>query len=158
MTAGTFSLYFFVYIGLTWAELKRERRDPRMKPVGHALAQLVPVYGYFRFRAHMRTLDELLEATGAKGRVDPGRSTIAYIAIGIFSFAASSSVTPTWLIFPSFALYGGLAAWHQRGLNEYYDRASSGSVGERVHWAEWVVLCLGTLFLVLAAVGTFLPA
>ena len=155
LTLGTFSLYFFVYLGVTWAELKRERRDPGMNPVGHVLAQLVPFYGYFRFHAHMRTVDELLEETGATERVDPLRSTIAYIIIGVFSLVAGLEQTPDWLIFPSMALYGALAVWHQRGLNAYYDRASGGTAVARVHWGEWTIIVLGMVLLLFAVLGTF---
>jgi hypothetical protein len=157
MAAGTFSVYFFVHLGLMWAEMKRARNDPSMNPVGHALAQLVPFYGWFRFHAHVRTLDEMLESAGSSHRLSAGLATATYIAIGVFSVIAGSSTTPTWLIFPSFATYGLFAAWRQRALNAYYDQISQGSIPERTHGFEWFVVLVGALLLALAALGTFAP-
>lgn len=158
LTAGTLSLYFFVHLGLMWAEMKRARADPSMNPVGHFFAQLVPVYGWVRFHAHVQTLDEMLESAGSSHRVSAGPATVIYIVISAFSVFAGSQLTPAWLIFPAYAAYGAFAAWRQRALNAYYDQVSQGAIPERVHVGEWVVMVLGGLLLVLAAIGTFLPA
>lgn len=158
LTAGTLSLYFFVHLGLMWAEMKRAREDASMNPVGHALSQFVPIYGWARFHAHVRTLNEMLETAGATQQLNAGSATIVYILITVFAFFAGSQLTPTWLIFPSYAAYGAFAAWRQRALNDYYDKISSGAIPTRVHWFEWVVIILGSLILILAAIGSFVPA
>ena len=88
LTAGTSSFYFFVHLGLMWAEMKRARQDPTMKPVGHALAQFVPFYGWFRFHAHIRALDEMLTAAGSPIRVSAGRATTMYVIIALFGLLA----------------------------------------------------------------------
>lgn len=158
LTAGTLSVYFFVHLGLMWSEMKRARQDPSMNPVRHALAQLVPFYGWFRFHAHVRTLDEMLESAGSSQRLSAGRATAMYIVISLFAVLAGTEATPDWMILPAYAAYGGFAAWRQRALNGYYDLASEGSVPERIHGFEWVVMVLGVLFLILVVLGLALPA
>lgn len=154
LATGTMSFYFFVHLGLMWAEMKRARKDPTMKPVGHALAQLVPFYGWFRFHAHVRTLDEMLTSAGSPIRVSAGRATTMFVIIGLFGLLAGSRTVPAWLVFPSFAAYGAFAAWRQRLLNRYYDQVSQGSIPERVHSVEWVVIVAGSLFFALSLVDT----
>jgi hypothetical protein len=158
LTAGTLSIYFFVHLGLMWAEMKRARQDPSMNPVAHALAQLVPFYGWFRFHAHVRTLDELLESAGSSQRLSAGRATVTYIIVSLFAVLAGSEATPDWMILPAYAAYGGFAAWRQRALNGYYDLASQNTVPERVHPVEWVIMIIGGLFLILVVIGLSLPA
>jgi len=155
LTVCTLSLYFFVHLGLMWAEMKRARRDPSMQPVGHALAQLVPFYGWFRFHAQVRTLDEMLLSVGSRDRVSAGRATAMYVVIALFALVAASQTSPVWLIFPSIAAYGVFAAWRQRLLNIYYDQSSQGAIPERVHPVEWVVMIVGCPFVALSAVGAF---
>lgn len=154
LTTGTSSFYFFVHLGLMWAEMKRAHRDPTMQPIGHALAQLVPFYGWFRFHAHVRTLDEMLTSAGSPIRVSAGRSTTMYVIVALFGLLAGSRTVPPWLIFPSFAAYGAFAAWRQRLLNRYYDQVSHGAIPERVHPVEWVVIVAGSLLLLISLVGT----
>lgn len=153
LTWGTSSFYFFVHLGLMWAEMKRARQDPKMRPLGHALAQFVPFYGWFRFHAHVRTLDEMLTAAGSPVRVSAGRATTMYVIIALFGLLAGSQAVPTWLVFPSFAAYAAFAAWRQRLLNLYYDEVSKGAVPERVHPVEWVFIVVGTALVSLSMIA-----
>ena len=157
LTAGTLSIYFFVHLGLMWSEMKRARSDPSMNPVGHAFAQFVPIYGWFRFHAHVRTLNEMLEESGSAQRVAAGWATAVYIGISAFAVIAGSEATADWLILPSYAAYGGFAAWRQQALNTYYDQVSQGTIPERVHGFEWVVMVIGCLILILVVLGLTLP-
>jgi len=154
LVMGTSSFYFFAHLGLMWAEMKRARQDPQMRPVGHALSQFVPVYGWFRFHAHVKTLDAMLTTAGSPIRVSAGRATTMYVIIAAFGLLAGSQVVPPWLVFPSFAAYGVFAAWRQRLLNKYYDQISQGAIPERVHPLEWVVIVLGSIFIAFALAGT----
>lgn len=153
LTFGTSSFYFFVHLGLMWAEMKRARQDPTMRPIGHAMAQFVPFYGWFRFHAHVRTLDEMLTSAGSPIRVSAGRATTMYVIIALFGLLAGSQTVPTWLVFPSFAAYAAFAAWRQRLLNVYYDTVSPGTIPERVHPFEWVVMVVGTALVGLSLVA-----
>lgn len=156
LTLGTLSIYFFVHLGLMWAEMKRARQDPRMQPVGHALAQFVPFYGWFRFHAHVRTLDEMLTAAGSSIRVSAGRATTMYLIIALFGLFAASRAVPTWVVFPSIAAYAAFAAWRQRLLNKYYDQVSSGTIPARVHPVEWVLIAAGSALIALSVLGTLI--
>jgi hypothetical protein len=157
LTASTLSIYFFVHLGLMWAEMKRARADPSMNPVGHFFAQFVPFYGWFRFHAHVWTLNDMLELAGSSLRVSPGWATAVYIVISAFAVLSGSPATPDWLIFPAYAAYGVFGAWRQRVLNAFYDQVSQGAIPERVYGLEWVVMVLGGLVLALAAIGIFFP-
>ena len=156
LTFGTSSFYFFVHLGLMWREMKRARQDPTMRPLGHALAQIVPFYGWFRFHAHVRTLDEMLTTAGSPIRVSAGRATTMYVIIVLFGLLTSAQLSPTWLIFPSFAAYGVFAAWRQRLLNLYYDRVAPGAIPERIHPAEWVFMVVGGILVTLSLLGVLL--
>ena len=156
LTFGTSSFYFFVHLGLMWREMKRARQDPTMRPLGHALAQIVPFYGWFRFHAHVRTLDEMLTTAGSSIRVSAGRATTMYVIIALFGLLAGSRVAPTWLVFPSFAAYGAFAAWRQRLLNLYYDQVAPGAIPERVHPVEWVFVVVGCILVTLSLLGVLL--
>src|SRR5206468_4575766 len=68
----TFGIYPVVWLGATWSEMKRELGESRMDPWGHALSQLVPIYGLFRVHAHYRKLNEMLERWDDRTRVHPG--------------------------------------------------------------------------------------
>lgn len=166
MTVGTLSLYFYIHRGLTWAELKRERSDPGMSPIGHAFAHIVPLFNYLRFLAHMTLLDELLTEAGSVVRVKPLATTFAYVATTVFYLIAGRPYIPMVFTFAAFALFGALAAWCQRGLNAYYDEIAGEddlegrpveSVPTRIHWAEWITIVLGTLLISLAMLGTIFP-
>jgi hypothetical protein len=125
-----------------------------MRPIGHALAQFVPFYGWFRFHAHVRTLDEMLTAAGSPIRVSAGRATTMYVIVALFGLFAGSQVVPTWLVFPSFAAYAAFAAWRQRLLNKYYDQVAPGAVPERVHPLEWTTMSVGCAIAALSLAGT----
>src|SRR5256886_5542298 len=143
MTAGTLSIYFFVHLGLMWAEMKRARSDQSMNPVGHVFAQFVPVYGWFRFHAHVRTLNEMLEESGSAQRVAAGWATAVYIGISAFAVFAGSEATADWLILPAYAAYGGVAPRREPTLHTYYDPGSPRAISERGPRLLWggVVNC-----------------
>jgi len=58
LTIFSLRLYWPVWFGQTWSELKRVVRDPGMNPVAHALSLFVPIYGLFRIGAHFRVMHE----------------------------------------------------------------------------------------------------
>jgi len=65
------NLYEVWWYGRSWWELQRARNDPSMRPVWHALAMYVPIYGLFRLHAHYRVLNETAAGAGATDRVSP---------------------------------------------------------------------------------------
>jgi hypothetical protein len=73
------NLYELWWFWRSWWELQRERKDPSMRPVWHALAMYVPIYGLFRLHAHYRVLNETAAAAGATDRVSPGLMVVLAI-------------------------------------------------------------------------------
>ena len=76
------NLYEIWWYGRSWWELQRARNDPSMRPVWHALAIYVPIYGLFRLHAHYRVLNETASGAGATDRVSPGLMVVLAVARG----------------------------------------------------------------------------
>jgi hypothetical protein len=157
----TLDLYGIVWIGLSWAELKRERNDPNMHPWWHALTLVVPFYGLFRIHAHFRTLNELLAGIGLTRRVPPGRAVIAIVvsaAIGRIGSLPMSPVATLVLLIVSGALFALPIALGQRSLNEYYGALPMENIPTNARWFEWVILAIGAALWFLIVLGSLAPA
>ncbi len=156
LTLFSLGLYYVWWFGATWAELKRERRDPTMRPVWHALTSIVPVYASFRTHAHFRALADL-----AKPHV-PGLSDGAAWATWIVSIewvvAVVSLVTQglfaVLLSLIGAALYA-VVIWRGQSDFNAYLRATGGEPRERAHTIEIIALVLSVLFAI-AWVGAVL--
>ena len=77
-------MYLPIWLGFTWAELKRETGDERMRPVGHAFSLFVPGYGYWQVHRHFRLIRDVLARAGGTAKVDPLSATLGvdYLIIG----------------------------------------------------------------------------
>lgn len=119
---ASFGVYVAFWVGLHWAEMKRELRDDRMYPVWHALAMLVPIYSFFRFHANFRVLNELLAQTRSGHRVRPLLAVATFVMVSILI-----SVPVEDLTIMTLNLVVGIAAvswviYHgQAGMNAYWD-------------------------------------
>ena len=74
----SFGLYWFYWMYRTWKQYRDhtgefwlEYRDDH-HPVWHGLTQLVPVYGWFRFYAHMRQYKALMVEGGVANNLNVG--------------------------------------------------------------------------------------
>lgn len=125
----TFNLYFWWWLGATWAEMKRERQDPTMRPFWHAVASIVPIYGYFKIHAHFETLKELLASRGLGSVAMEPDTAVGLSILGNVCWIASraaSAVSPFagLVLFACFA--GGVAipilivGRGQASLNAYW--------------------------------------
>lgn len=158
LTIVTFGLYTIVWFGVSWAEIKRERKDPQMHPFWHSLTLLVPVYSLFRMHAHFRVLNEIGSGRGLRPVFAPSTAVICWaISNGIdaVSFRAGDSL-PGLLDLSLGALSTLLSVvvivGGQRSLNNYWQSYSKGGqiIGIRnVHWGEWIVLAIGSPLLLL---------
>jgi hypothetical protein len=162
LSVATFDLYTFFWLYATWRELKHERQDDKMHPVWHALATLVPIYGYFRFHAHMRTIKELADERAVLSSLRPGVAVAVWIVTQTvnnltFRLTLQGLETPLWLDLITSLVLAWLLWWGQSTLNALWRAAPEGPTETRVHWLEWVVLVIGGLLWVLAAVGSVLP-
>ncbi|HAA94660.1 MAG TPA: hypothetical protein DCE26_03110 [Dehalococcoidia bacterium] len=59
----SFGLYIIYWFYLTWRQY-RDHTGNEAYPVWHALAFVIPIYGWFRAHAHMRSYNELIRGAG----------------------------------------------------------------------------------------------
>lgn len=150
----TFGIYGFWWLGYTWAQIKTEDGDPKKSPLWHALAMLVPIYGYFRFHAHMRAIAALNKSDEGVG-FTPTSMTLAWIVVNVMQAVAARLESAGWTTIVAIVLLGALLAWAQRGLNITWTSLPGGGVQRRVHPLQWLLLLgMGVVF-VLAALGAF---
>jgi hypothetical protein len=146
----TFNLYAFWWLGRTWSQLKQEDQDAGKRPVWHVLSMVVPIYGYFRFHAHMRTIVQIGATDEARSTLNPLAMTLAWFVITLLSATAARMPEPGWIgLLPGF-LSGALIGWAQHGLNTTWRSLPGGAVRGRVHVLHILLLFLGAALLVLA--------
>ena len=146
LTVATFNLYALWWLGRTWWQLKQEDGDKRKHPVWHALTALVPIYNYFRFHAHMRTIVQVGGTPEVKALIEPLPMTVAWIVINLLAGAVGTiPESPGWLIVLASVLCGALLGRAQHGLNTAWRGLPGGGVRARVHPLHIVLLSLGTL-------------
>lgn len=88
----SFGLYLFYWVYRTWDQY-REHTGANVYPVWHALAMLVPIYGWFRFYAHCKAYRDLMEERG----VPHDLKMAPILVILIIATAAWSPVPTQWL-------------------------------------------------------------
>ena len=143
---ATFNLYALWWLGRTWAQIKHEDGDPRKHPVWHALAVVVPIYGFFRFYAHMRAIVALGATAEARGVLNPVAMTVAWMAVNFLAGAASwLPEAPAWVSILASALGAALIGYAQSGLNIAWLSLPGGTVRARSHPLHWLLLILGVL-------------
>jgi len=158
LTFLTLDLYGIAWIGLSWAELKRERNDPNMHPWWHMLTLVVPFYGLFRIHAHFRTINELLASVGSSRRFAPGLAVLAIVVSAILGRTASlPSLSPS-TVFVLLIVSGVLFAWPiaqgQQSLNDYYGVLPMENIPTDVRRFEWLILAVGAVVWFLIALGS----
>lgn len=90
----SFGLYLFYWLYRTWDQY-REHTGANVYPVWHALAMLVPIYGWFRFYAHCKAYRDLMDTQGV-----PHNLNLTGIMVLLIVSAALWSPIPTvWLNF-----------------------------------------------------------
>jgi hypothetical protein len=156
LIVATFNLYALWWLGRTWWQLKQEDGDEGKRPLWHALAMLVPIYSWFRFHAHMRTIVGIAATPEARAVLGPGAMTVAWIVINVLSGVAGTRLdAPVWTLILASVLCGALLGWAQHGLNAAWRSLPGGSVAARVHPLHWLLIGLGIGLYLLAL---FVPA
>lgn len=144
LTLLTLGLYQIVWLGITWAEMKRELRDDSMRPWGHALSLFVPIYGWTRVHAHYRTINELLEEVGRAPGLSPGLATAGWVIANVVGTASGNPAVPAeafvGMLFVSTALAVFVVVRGQAELNTYWHESRFTGVPSRVYWGERLVL------------------
>lgn len=159
--------YAFFWLWMSWREVKRISGDDSMRPFWHAVAVLFPVYGLFRFHAHFRAIDELLEAARLPVRAGAGLLTLAFgflmaVLYGewLLLSAAAAAGKPASLGTSSLLVVAAACAYivatGQAALNAYYGSLAGVTVPQRGHAFEYiftVVFALAFLTQLSLAVG-----
>jgi hypothetical protein len=153
LVLATLNLYVLWWLGRTWWQLKQEDGDAGKQPVWHVLAMFVPIYGYFRFYAHMKTIVQIAATPEARAMMSPLAMTVAWIVINLLSGVALSNQTPIWLPFLATILSAAQFGWAQYALNTAWSSLPGGTTRGRVHPLHWFLLILGFSFYGVAVVG-----
>ena len=131
-------LYWPVWFGQTWGELKRYSRDSGMRPFGHGLSLFVPIYGLFRVHAHYKYINEQTETGGVLPSVRPSTAVWGAILSGF-------PVIGLLIIGPM------LAASGQQALNRLWQSAYGTASEKHASFGEWIM----ALALALLWIGAF---
>lgn len=97
LTALSSGLYVFYWMYVTWRHY-RDYTGESAFPVFHALSLVVPIYQFFRFHAHMRVYQELMDARGVPSTISPIRTVLIYLGVvllGLVSFMLPTEGTLT---------------------------------------------------------------
>lgn len=140
LTLLSLGIYLPLWLGITWAELRRETGDQRMQPLAHALSVFIPGYGYWQVYRHFALIGSGLERLGAKVRVDPLSATIGVVLWSVTFLHYSTE--PIFVLFDAVELAAAAAVvvYGQRALNVYWSGRPGPSVEERVLTTDWIAL------------------
>src|SRR5712692_8926604 len=105
LTVLSIGVYIPIWFGLTWAELRHEKQDASMSPLGHAMSIFVPVYGVWQAYRHFRVIDSMLRAVTSTRGVD---AVTAAIGTGIWWLTFTHySLDPIFMAFDAIELGAG---------------------------------------------------
>lgn len=156
LTVLSLGIYLPLWLGFTWAELKRETGDERMQPLGHALSVFIPGYGAWQVYRHFAFINSGLERIGATTRVDPLSAAIGLVVWSLTFF--HYSVEPIFVALDVVELLAatGVVIYGQRALNEYWRARPGPSVEQRVLSTDWFAVGLAAAYF-FSWVLTFVP-
>lgn len=153
----TFGLYWPIWFGQTWSEMKRVVRDPGMSPFWHALTPLVPIYGLFRTHAHFRVVAALLGPNGAPIAVPPRLAVVLALVsgvLGVIAFRPGVSAGEfVLLMLGASAALARLAGRGQAALNALWRQEFGAASRPGALWGEWLALVVCGLVFALFVLG-----
>jgi hypothetical protein len=146
LTVLSLGIYLPLWLGFTWAELRRETGDQRMLPIAHALSVFIPGYGYWQVYRHFALIGAGLERLGATIKVDPLSATIGVVLWSLTFLHYSSE--PIFIVFDMVELLAAAAVvvYGQRALNEYWRTRPGSPVEERVLPTDWFAVGLAAAY------------
>jgi hypothetical protein len=141
-------IYLPLWLGFTWAELRRETGDQRMQPLGHALSIFVPGYGYWQVYRHFALIGSVLDRVGLKNKVDPFSATLGVVLWSLTFLHYSSEPIFVALDMAELLAATGVVVYGQRALNEFWRARPGAPVEERVLSTDWIAIAIaGAYFL-----------
>ena len=94
-------LYWFYWMYRTWKQYRDHTLElaaetgQKHHPVWHGLTQLVPVYGFFRFHAHVRVYKELMQERGVADTLNPQALVTVVVVNMVAAIVAGVMRSPT---------------------------------------------------------------
>ena len=113
---------------------------------------LLPVYQFFRFLAHMRAIVAVARTPEARAALSPATMTVAWIVVNTLAGTTAVLPAPLWVSVLTTALGAALIGYAQSGLNAAWHSLPGGARRARVHPVQWLVLLLGLVIYVKAAI------
>ena len=157
LTILSFGIYLPLWLGFTWAELRRETQDSRMEPLWHALSVFIPGYGYWQVYRHFRVIGDAVMRVGGAVRVDPLSATLGVVLWSITFLHYSTE--PLFAMLEAFEVLAatGVVVYGQRALNEYWRVRPGNEVQERILETDWLAIAAASLYF-LSSVLTFVAS
>ncbi len=164
MSVISMGAYWIYWMYRTWRQYRDHTLDMAAEtgdthyPVLHGLTQLVPVYGWFRYHAHIRQYKELMADRGVPDTLNLGLLTTVVVINGIVGILAGTMRSPdlysgavllTGVILSIVALVVSIVVLcvMQSNLNRYWASVDSRLVqSARFGKGEIVCIILGVLF------------
>ena len=164
MSVVTMGLYWLYWMYRTWRQFRDltagtpEQASQTHYPVWHGLTQLVPIYGFFRFHAHVREYKALAEDGGVVNSLNPGPLTVIVVIGTLLGWTGGIMGEPE--LFGGFILVLGIIlnlialamsaavlAHVQSNLNHYWDELG-GTPTQNARFGKGEIVCviLGVIF------------
>ena len=145
----SFGLYFFYWFYITWKHMSSKIEGDN-HPFWHAMTLNVPIYGFFRMHAHVRTINELAASQNVTSTIAPGLAVgllILYSVLNLASFGVTSYVAVIVLTLISATLITVPMTMAQGVLNLYWAKAlPSGSLRyARIGVGEVIIVIVGII-------------
>ena len=160
MSVISMGLYWLYWMYRTWRQFRDltsgapEQAGQTHYPILHGLTQLAPIYGFFRFHAHVREYKALAEESGVANSLNPGLLTIFVItgwlwglAGGIMGDPEILGVVGIILSLVALALSIAVMARVQSNLNHYWAELG-GTPAQNARFGKGEIVCivLGVIF------------
>jgi hypothetical protein len=146
LTLLSLGIYLPLWLGFTWAELRRDTGDQRMQPIAHALSVFIPGYGYWQVFRHFALIGSGLERVGVKTRVDPLSAAIGVVVWSVTFLHYSAE--PIFVALDTIELLAATAVvvYGQRALNQYWRARPGPAAEERVLPTDWFAVGLAAAY------------
>ncbi|MAP38344.1 MAG: hypothetical protein CL879_01865 [Dehalococcoidia bacterium] len=142
-------LYFFYWLYITWKHMASEIEGDN-HPFWHAMTLNVPVYGFFRMHAHIRTINELAARQSVAPTIAPGLAVLLLVlstVLNFVSFGIANTAAIILITLISTTLITVPMTMAQRVLNLYWGRALSPGIVRyaRIGVGELIIVIFGII-------------
>lgn len=169
LSGVSMGLYWLYWMYRTWKQYS-DHTGAVAYPVWHGLTQLVPIYGFFRFHAHIRTYRELMQGRGLPDNLNLAALTAIVVINTIVGFSAGGlnnsdlvSLGVRLVMFvvqlATVAVAIGVMCRVQSNLNRYWDDVDHRLMqSARFGKGEIVCIVLGVLIWIGTIAGIIWPS